>query len=787
VSHPDTISSADEPRWPAAIAGLVFALTTLTLMWPLLGGMIVLGDDQFIAGYSFRSFGAEFFRATGSVPQWNPYLFGGLPFIAAQHGDIFYPTAWLRWIVPTDIGMSLGYAIHLLLAGWFMWLFLRSLRVRWGAAVIGGVAYQLSGIVASMVRPGHDGKMFVSALTPLLFYALLRAVRDGRPWGYGLTALTVGLSMLTPHYQMTYYLLVAAGVWTLWLVFFDPERPSGRKWPVSLAAALGAVLLGIAIAALQVVPFLEYIPFSPRAEGGPSGGWEYATAYSFPPVEVFTAVLPQFNGIHDTYWGPNFFKLHSEYLGAVVIVLAVLGWRDGQRRRLVWGLTAIAVLFLLVSFGGHTPFYRLWYEVMPMMKKVRAPGMAFFLVAFPVAVLAGLGAERLLARRVTGRAVLIGTGVVAIFALLGVLGVLQNVAYALADPQQGQRVALNEPELRAGSLRLLVVALLAMAALWAVAADRIRGWAAVAAIVVVTAGDLWSMDRRYVEPIPGADITFREDPVIAALRAAPKPYRVLDVPYPQFGGPVYPGSVLMSYEIPSVLGYHGNELRYYDELMGGKNVWQYALMPNVLDLVAARYIILRQSQPLPGWHEIAATDDAAFQGPAVLFERDTAPEYARVLSAAAKIPGDQIVPTLIDPGFPVDRLALYADTAAVTPAPLGQGVPEPSPVAASVTEWAPGTIRVSLSPAPTETSYLLVSENWYPAWQAEIDGQAAPVHRANHTFLSVAVPPGASEVLFRYESDSYRTGRLVTLLALIATALLLASGFMTRKMRLQER
>ena len=781
MSHPDAQSSAAEPRWPAALAGLVFALTTLTLMWPMLGGLIVLGDDQLIAGYAFRSFGAEFFRATGSVPQWNPYLFGGLPFIAAQHGDIFYPTAWLRWLMPTDVAMSLGYAIHLLLAGWFMWLFLRALRVRWGAAVIGGVGYQLSGIVASMMRPGHDGKMFVSALTPLLFYALLRSVRGGAWWAHGLVALTVGLAMLTPHHQMTYYLLVAAGVWTLWLGFFDPERRSDLKWPVALAAALGAVLLGIAIAAINVVPFLEYIPFSPRSEGGPSGGWEYATAYSLPPVEVFTAILPQFNGIHDTYWGPNFFKLHSEYLGAVVIILAVFGWRDPERRRLVWGLTAIAILFLLVSFGGHTPFYRLWYEVMPMMKKVRAPGMAFFLVAFPVGVLAGLGAERLLARRVTGRAVLVATGVVATFALLGSLGVLQNVAYSLADPQQGQRVALNEPELRSGSLRLLVIALLAMAVLWAVATDRIRGWVAVAAMVVITAGDLWSMDRRYVEFIPGAEVTFREDPVIAALRAAPKPYRVLDVPFGQFGGPVYPGSVLMSYEIPSVLGYHGNELRYYDELMGGKGVWQYVLTPNVLDLVAARYVILRQSQPLPGWHEVVSTDNAAFQGPAVLFERDTAPAYARVLSAAAKIPDNQVVPTLIDPGFPIDRLALYSDTASVTPAPLGQGVPEPSPVNATVTDWAPGSMRVSLSPAPADTSYLVVSENWYPAWQAEIDGQPAPVLRANHTFLSVVIPPGSSDVLFRFDSESYATGRLITIVALLGTAVLLGSGFWRRR------
>ena len=69
----------------------------LLLLWPLLTGQILFGgarSDMFIAGYSFRSFGAEHFLETGTIPQWNPYLFGGLPYIGAMHGDIFYPTAW---------------------------------------------------------------------------------------------------------------------------------------------------------------------------------------------------------------------------------------------------------------------------------------------------------------------------------------------------------------------------------------------------------------------------------------------------------------------------------------------------------------------------------------------------------------------------------------------------------------------------------------------------------------------------------------------------------------------
>jgi hypothetical protein len=358
VSHPESTSVPPfEPRRPALVAGVVFLLAALTLCWPMLAGRWLLGDDQYVAGYGFRLFGAEMFRATGHVPEWNPYLFGGLPFIAAQHGDIFYPTAWLRWILPIDTAMNIGFGSHIVLAGICLYAFLRALRVSWTGAVIGGLSYELSGIVASLVRPGHDGKLFVSALAPLALLALLRAIRERRLSGYGLLALVVGLAMLAPHYQMAYYLLVACALWTVYLVFLDPERPAGLRWPRELALAFAAVALGLAIAAIQIIPFLQYIPYSPRGVGGPSTGWDYAILFSMPPEEIVTTVLPQFNGVLDHYWGRNFFKLHTEYLGAIVMVLAWLGVTDRSRRRLVQALGAIALLFLLVSFGGHTPFY----------------------------------------------------------------------------------------------------------------------------------------------------------------------------------------------------------------------------------------------------------------------------------------------------------------------------------------------------------------------------------------------------------------------------------------------
>ncbi|HEY7479103.1 MAG TPA: hypothetical protein VH680_01190 [Gemmatimonadales bacterium] len=735
------------------------------MCWPILEGRFLLGDDQYVAGYSFRLYGATMFRETGAIPQWNPYIFGGLPYIAAQHGDIFYPTAWLRWILPVDLAMSLGFALHLVLAGFGMYLLLRALPVTWTAAVIGGLAYELTGIVASLVKPGHDGKLFVSALAPVAFLALLKAIRGRNPAGYALLALVVGLCILSPQYQMAYYLLVACGLWTLYLVFLDPQRPGGSRWPVVLALALAAVGLGVALAALQVLPFLAYVPFSPRGEGGPSGGWEYATGFSMPPEELVTTVLPQFNGVLSHYWGRSFFKLHTEYLGAFVVILAALSIGDRSRRGLLRIFGIIAILFLLVSLGGYTPFYRLWYEVMPMMKKVRAPGMAFYLVALPVTVFAALGAERLLRREVSLRAWLVPLGMIGGLGLLGLIGVLESLASLLAAPEQVPRLAANAPELRSGALRLLLMVALGGAATWAVWTGKLRGYAAAGALGATVLVDLWSVDRQFFEFRPPASQVFADDPITAKLRSEPKPYRVLDAG-------VYQGSVLMAYEIQNVLGYHGVELRYYDELLGGKNEWRNLANPNLHDLLAVHYLILPDSQAVSGFQPISGQTATQAGSTGILYRRDRAAPYVRVIPSAAKLPEDQIVPTVIDQRFPVNGVVLFPDTASVSPAPIRGGAPDTTALRARLTEWKPGSMRIALEGTDTRPRYLLVSETWYKDWQARVDGKPAAVLRGNHALITVEIPPGARQVALDFDSPEYARGKLISLLALVAIAAL---------------
>src|ERR1700687_1421580 len=151
----NTFAALSAPRFAFAWASLVYALCTLTLAYPALAGKFLVNpsSDQYIAGYAFREFAASTLRATGHFPLWNPYLYGGMPYVAAMHGDIFYPTFLLRMFLPTDVAMTWAFVIHVFLCGILMFGLLRVCRIGFYPALIGGLAYMMSGNIAGLVSP----------------------------------------------------------------------------------------------------------------------------------------------------------------------------------------------------------------------------------------------------------------------------------------------------------------------------------------------------------------------------------------------------------------------------------------------------------------------------------------------------------------------------------------------------------------------------------------------------------------------------------------------------------
>lgn len=808
------------PRFAVGWAALVYAVCTMLLAYPALAGKFLINprSDQFIAGYAFRDFAAQSLKSGHGFPLWNPFIEGGLPYVAAMHGDIFYPTFLLRMALPTDAAMTWEFVIHLFLCGLFTFLFLRAWRFGFYASLIGGIAYMLGGSIAGYASPGHDGKLFVSTMLPAALLLLTRGVRDGKAWAWGGLTVVVGLAVLSPHPQLLQYMLLTSGAFALYIAF--AEHPGIGRLPRGVAVrrlglAAGAVVLGGLIGAIQYLPVIEYTPWSPRA-----GGHDYATAtsYSFPIEETLNMYWPQFSGILSSYWGRNSIHLHSDYFGVVVLMLfgAAFGQlaRSTQRSfRTFWIVTgAIALLW---AYGGFTPFFHVILAIVPGTKYFRAPSTIIYVAAFSMAVLASIGTERLLARRVTTRYAIGWVIGAAVFGLLMSVGGYTALVNAVANSLAGNfppeahaqvtdfvtsRAQPNTSSAIAGVWRSFLFVGVAAALMWAYLGDRIKARPAVIALAAVLAIDLWTIERLYwIFSEPAAKL-FATDPAIEAIKSdiakTGEPGRVIAesgssavVPT----DPAFIGDGLMTHGLRINGGYHGNELGIYKQLLeldSGRvelspSFWRHENIQYMYTGADEAFAAQASAQlKLPTFTKLAGPVRNAAGSMVYAYKLPVLSPFSWVASAIVKAPQDQALATVLDARFEPTRVAI-ADTSArdIHDVQL-QTLPPPAASRPRVISYAPGAIDFSLDQPAGPGQALVVSENYFPGWSATVDGKSAPVGRMNYNLIGVALPAGARAIQLRFDDAAYEKGKRVTIVALVLTFLVWIGGaFVERRRR----
>ncbi|HLA89136.1 MAG TPA: YfhO family protein [Gemmatimonadaceae bacterium] len=786
----DAPVAPEAPRFAALWATLTYALCALSLAYPALAGrfLVNFNSDQYKAGYAFREFAARYLQSHGGFPQWNPYLFGGMPYVAAMHGDIFYPTFLLRLVLPTDVAMTWGMILHFFLCGLATYWFLRhAARLSFFAALVGGVAYMMGGFVSSLLSAGHDGKLFVSALFPLTLLVITRGVRDGRKWAWGVLALVTGLAVLTPHPQLLQYLLLGAAAWALFVAFagVETERLPNVVAVRRLALALGAVLLGGLIGAIQYLPVREYVDWSPRA-----GGWDYesATQFSFPLEELINTYLPHFSGILASYWGRNGIHFHSEYVGAGVLVLAGAafgaGW-TGARKRLLRFWAAFAAVTLLWALGSSTPVFKLIYAIVPGTQFFRAPSTIFFLTTFAVAVFAALGTERLLARQLAARYAygwLIGAALVTLFALAGGFTAMAQAVSAV--PQLADRIEANAPAVRLGALRSFAFVALAAGAMLllvrGVIAPRLAGWI----LAAVCAADLWSIERLYWEFSPPPSVIYASDPAVEFLKKLSQPARVLatglrSLPMNPYD-PFLDRDALMTHRVRITTGYHGNELGRYQQLGSVQQPYDQLGNPTFWALTNTEFLLTNSdTMPIPGARRLVGPVKNAAGTFVSLFLLPGEHPFAWVAPVIMKFPDASVREAVHNPGFPVRSVALFDESSQVEAVRLTT-LPSPLDLSVRTTSYEPGRIALALSAPAPRGSALVVSENYYPGWRASVDGKPVAVERADLVLMGIPLPEGARQVELVFSSESYRTGKVITLAALALSMLAVLAGVLSR-------
>ncbi|RPH92868.1 hypothetical protein EHM69_11845, partial [candidate division KSB1 bacterium] len=316
------------------------------------------------------------------------------------------------------------------------------------------------------------------------------------------------------------------------------------------------------------------------AAAGASTGYSLADAtnWSLAPRELLTFIVPSWFGLQSPYyWGDMPFTSSSFYFGVVPLLFAVLAFW-GKKDRLFWGLTALSIFSILLSFGKHFEmFYGFFFNVLPFFNKFRTPSLILLLVVLAGMVFAGYGLRFVLSLpsdQKWRKAFLVGAIVCAALLLIflvageafsGLFGSFSKPGEAQQyEPQQlNQLHSIRFKMLRDDLVLAMLWLAIAFTACWLKISGKIKANAFLAIILLITLVDIWRFSGHFYEPKAKGETLQRLQPnrIVETLQQDKSVYRVFPL------GRLMQDNRWAAWETASLGGYHGAKMRSYQDLL----------------------------------------------------------------------------------------------------------------------------------------------------------------------------------------------------------------------------
>jgi hypothetical protein len=719
-------------------------------------------------------------RTLPHLPLWDPYVMGGRPFLANGQSGVFSPFNLPAYLLPFWHSLAVIEILKVLAAALGTFAFGRSLGMRFWGALVAGTVFGFSQAMVDWVTWPHTSTW---ALLPWLLLLVDRLVdRPRLPIASGLAAV-VALAIFGGHPETTFDVIGAA---VAWFVFRAIQRRADGRARARLGTFAFALVAGVGLAAIVVIPFLELLHSSwdydnRRGSFGEHAlGSQYLRAFFMPdwwgrptqaPVTPF-AVLPVYG--------------HAFYAGALSLLLAAAAvLRRPRAERVVF---AVVGLGAALALAGVEP-------VTTLVSFFRGPtkiDKLFFYAAFCVAMLAGFGLDDL-AEGARGRSRAVLTAAVAIFAFPVVWALADGVvsfdhlgagigrafgsgAASLAHPASASEIA----DIRVGALvSWLVFGGVGLALVWARVTERLRSSSFVLAAVVLIAVDLLRVDVGFNPAIATPAAVQPTTPALSYLTAH-RPSRFAGVNGTNLLGlPPLAPNVAISYRLYDARGYDFPVDRRFARLWS-ENVAPVPPEPRfsfpeptpralrALGLLSVSSIVTDAGSDHPGLRPAYDGADAT------IYSNPYALPRAFVVGAQRVVAQEAALRAVTDPGFDAGRAAVTERAIAGLPTTEAAGFVG----RARFTSYEPE--RVELAASASQPGLLVVTDTYSPGWRAEVDGRDVPLHRVDYLLRGVPLPPGHHRVVLTYSPASVRVGLLVS----IVTALVLVLAATWRRFRL---
>ena len=213
---------------------------------------------------------------------------------------------------------------------------------------------------------------------------------------------------------------------------------------------------------------------------------------------------------------------------------------------------------------------------------------------------------------------------------------------------------------------------------------------------------------------------------------------------------------LAQFGIDEVVGYHGNQLRWYNTFLGGSQMTNVG-NPAVLALTNTQYILSRQQFNVPILTLAKSTSD----GINIYQLTQTLPR-ARIVRNYQVVPdADAALKAVLDPGFDVAKKII------IDRAPSNQIIPQADSSNDQVEVLNSPADRIKVRANLSAPGLLAVQDNWYPYWKAFEGKSELPIFRSDYTFMALELSAGSHEIEFSLHNPKYILGKNVTIISWI--------------------
>jgi hypothetical protein len=726
----------------------------------------------------------------GHFPKWNPYIYSGHPFSplsGGQSSDLGQlVTEFPALFLPVERALGYVAALRLVLAGFFMYAFLRDLRASVYGSLLAAIVFMFNAnTVAWLEFPAHLGIQLWIPLVFLLFHRALRlspALSGTKGSGQALTreslayavltAAVLGLLLFNWYLLLAIYTLSGLALFALWMIlrtYFQGPGRDLRRLLRQVAISVGSVGAGMSMAAVKIISYRLLLASSIRQEQSAlralrSVPLALETLRNLVARSV-TFFMPAFygNGFKYPYWGYGNAVEGVQYFGIIAIILVAIAIALGRRNHYALFFGGTGLLFLLIMWQVP-PFINLYSYIPSVHFSTISRIVTFVLFAFAVA--AGLGLtylERGLSEGERGRAYL-GLALAAIVALLVVGWNWLSQAEAIS------KLPYETSNLRWFLLMLSISLGVMVLLIQSRFSKRLLAQIAVAILVA----DLFAFGLDFNTTV-NAESVYPSTDAISFLQRDRSTHRVFPLSGHNF---LFLPNSLTVYRIPEVTGYD-NPLsqRYADffrEVIGDTEVLLNGVIlstsPNRLHLLGMLNVKYIVGPSAPSFEDIADLE-LVYDGEVKIYRnRRFLPRAFAVHGSKVLTSREQLLAELKDPRFDPREYVILEE---------GQNRPA-SQSHSEVIILRSGIDEVELAVEMEDEGFVVLSNQYHPGWRAYVDGREERIYRANYILMAVPLAEGIHTVKFAYEPALHQINLLVRIivpLGLVGVLLLLSRGF----------